>query len=216
MDECAHIMNATKIDGAISAACDVRIYNSTPDGKHNMYYKKRQIALDGHIRYHRLHWTRHPFYTQAWYDNERLMRDKLEISRELDISYDESMEGRVYPDLKEEYADIEYDKTLPLYTFIDNSHGGSDPHAIVSMQPDGDNWNIIDYLEINCSVTEMAHILAKRPRESLSYDEADWFARYCGYKKSIFISDPYDTNGTLNESTIYEEYRKVDIHLNIP
>jgi len=140
-----------------------------------------------------------------------------QIAQELDISYSESVKGRVYPEIVEEYSDIEYDERLPLYIGLDNSHGGQDPHAVIVMQKDKQYWNIIDYIEINTSVTEMAHILARKARKSMDNSEQmAWYLRYTDKKIPIFVSDPYDTGATLNESTIYQEYKKVGIHLNIP
>jgi hypothetical protein len=48
-----------------------------------------------------------------------------------------------------------------LVISIDNSHGGADPHAVLVWQIDTKThfWDIIDSIEINCSVTDMAEFM---------------------------------------------------------
>ena len=58
-----------------------------------------------------------------WYEAQKLKSSPEEIAQELDISYDNSMVGRVYTEFTGEMQDIEYDYTLPLFVSIDNSHG---------------------------------------------------------------------------------------------
>lgn len=69
---------------------------------------------------------------------------------------------------------------------------------------------------MNCSVTQMASFLARTPTHKLSNYELDFFDRYAQYKTPIFIADPNDTSSTMNDTSIYNEYRKVGIHLNTP
>lgn len=47
---------------------------------------------------------------------------KEKIAQELDIAYDTSVIGRVYPEFSGEKSPIEYNDRLPLYVSIDNSH----------------------------------------------------------------------------------------------
>lgn len=48
--------------------------------------------------------------------------------------------------------------------------------------------------------------------------QLNFLQRYKKYnrQRAVFIGDPYDTHSTLNQSTIFEEYRKVNIYLNTP
>ena len=73
-------------------------------------------------------------------------------------------------------------------------------------------------MQINCSVTDIALFFKGEPNIVMSNKEHDFFDRYkkFNYRRATFISDPYDTHSTLNQSTIYEEYQKCGIHLNIP
>ncbi len=103
-----------------------------------------------------------------------------QIAQELDISYDNSMTGRVYPDFTGEMMEIEFDYMKPLFVAIDNSHGGSDPHAITvsTKDPRTGLIEIIDSCEFSCSVTEMAHILAGKRRKVLTSVEMEFYERY--------------------------------------
>lgn len=162
------------------------------------------------FKWFRIHWSEHPFYDKAWYDMQCARDTPETIAQELDISYNTSIIGRVYPEYTgETYDDIKYDESLPLFIAIDNSHGGADPHAVILCQIDGNNWNIIDYMEVNCSVTDIALLLAKKPNMAMNNTVMEFYERYKRYKKATFVSDPYDTYATLNTSTIAKEYSKV-------
>lgn len=73
-------------------------------------------------------------------------------------------------------------------------------------------------MEINCSVTEIASLLAKNPVQGLILDEYQqlFFERYKNYYSPTFIADPYDTDSAMNDTTIRREYAKYGIHINLP
>lgn len=85
---------------------------------------------------------------------------KEKIAQELEINYNVAIVGRVYTDFPPEATQVAYDPDKPLYVFMDNSHGGKDPHAVIIAQRDDLNINIIDAIEINCSVTDMAEFMS--------------------------------------------------------
>lgn len=62
MDEMAKMENASSINTAIQATTGCIIYNSTPLGKFNEYYRMRLLALLGKMRHIRLHWSLNPMY----------------------------------------------------------------------------------------------------------------------------------------------------------
>ncbi len=228
MDEMATMANASQINTAASRATPCTVYNSTPNGKGNEYYRIRMKMEkqwkeyeagtrkyeDLGYRWHRIHWSEHPFYTNDWYNAQKRSMTLENVARELDINYNSSVIGRVYRDFKEETYPILYRDDLPLYMAVDNSHGGTDPHAIIVCQPDGYWWNVIDYLEINCSVTDLANMFGRKPSMALSDAQLEFYNRYLTRKPAVFVADPYDTHSTLNTSTIFEEYAKVGIFLN--
>lgn len=71
---------------------------------------------------------------------------------------------------------------------------------------------------MNCSVTDVAEFLSCKPKFQVSNEQIRFLDRYKQYnwQKATFISDPYDTHSTLNQSTIFDEYRKTGIYLQIP
>lgn len=48
--------------------------------------------------------------------------NKETIASELDIQYNTAIVGRVYTDFPTESVSIDYDPSLPLYIWMDNSH----------------------------------------------------------------------------------------------
>ena len=123
IDEMSKIGHAAQINTSMSRATPMRIMNGTPKGKTTEFYRMRKLAEAGAFRWHHIHWSEHPFYTEEWYEAQKLKSSPEEIAQELDISYDNSMVGRVYTEFTGEMQDIEYDYTLPLFVSIDNSHG---------------------------------------------------------------------------------------------
>ena len=182
LDEMAKMMNASQINTACASATPCRIFNSTPLGKGNEFYRMRKLAEGQKIKWLQYHWKEHPFYSQEWYEKKKGEMSATQIAQELDISYDSSVEGRVYPEYNGAISTVEYNEDLPLFVAIDNSHGGHDPHAVIVCQPDGHTWNIIDYVEVNCSVTDMAHIMARDPRMQMSNQLLLFYNRYIKYK----------------------------------
>lgn len=121
-----------------STSC--RIANSTPKG-YNYYKQLRDSGIDVLT----LHWKLHPLKDQQWYEFECARRTPEEVAQELDISYNKSQEGVVYPEWSEEFIEkglFEYDDGLPLYVGWD--FGKSDDTAIIWVQPHEGKWKIID------------------------------------------------------------------------
>lgn len=97
MDEMAKMENASSINTAVQATTGCIIYNSTPLGKFNEYYRMRLLALDKKMKHIRLHWSLNPMYTKEWYEWRTKAMTAEQIAQELEISYDASVTGRVYP-----------------------------------------------------------------------------------------------------------------------
>ena len=61
--------------------------------------------------------------------------DKVSIAQELEIDYDVAVVGRVYPDFPSSANDeVRYNPNLPIFVGVDNSHGGTDPNAMIVLQ----------------------------------------------------------------------------------
>ena len=224
LDEMAFMQDAKAINRSASQATSCRLINSTPNWEYNEYFEMKRLVNEGKMEWHRLHWSIHPFYTKKWYEWKIDWLTDEQIQQELEMNYNLSIEGRVYKMFEVKpiwvidiWIQYDYNYLLPLYVSIDNSHWGQDPHAVIVSQVDQHwNINIIDCVQMQCSVTDMAHFLAKNPIHKMNNYEMEFFDRYNTYKTPIFIADPYDTKATMNDTTIYNEYRKVGIHLNTP
>ena len=237
LDEMAFMPDWEAINRSISSASPCRIYNSTPNWEWNEYFRMRELAMkeieliwnwkltQDKARFHffRLHWSEHPFYDQEWYERECRSSTPERIAQELDINYNVAIKWRVYPNFKSPevlFWTYEYDYRLPLYISIDNSHWWSDPNAIIVCQKELDTHfiRIIDCLEINCTITQIASLFGRNPQQGFIMDDTtqDFYNRYLNYKQATFIADPYDSDATWNDSSIRKEYIKYWIHLNLP
>ncbi len=231
LDEYAFQNNATAINKSAASATPTRIFNSTPNGEGNEHHRMRKLTVpvvdvygnvkEPQIKGLRYHWRDHPLRDEAWYENEKKGMSREQVAQELDIQYNTAIVGRVYPDFPTEAVHIEYDPNLPLYVRLDNSHWGADPHAAILVQLKENTIDFIDSIEVNCSVTDMAEFMSGKPKATLTGltdEQLVFLDRYRKYDrpKATFVDDPYDTHSKLNQSTIYEEYRKVGIYLNTP
>ena len=220
LDEMAFMQFASQINKSVASNTPCRIFNSTPNGEWNEFFKMKKMAEAGQIKWLRYHWSEHPFYDQAWYENRIKGMTPEAVAQELEIDYNTAIVGRVYPEFKAWESDVAYDPLKPLFFAIDNSHGGADPHAVLVIQVDPKThfWDVIDSIELNCSVTDMAEFMSCQPKFQMTAAQLEFQDRLRGYnwKRATFISDPYDTNATLNNTTIFDEYRKVGINLVMP
>lgn len=135
---------------ADSTRCRITI--STSNGMGNKYHQLVRLIDKGlmAIKKIRLHWKLHPDKTEEWYRQECTRRTPVEVAQELDISYENSVKGRVYENFSYEdnvLANLSYDPTLPLYCSWD--FGIADPTAIIWLQkdPETEAVYIIDYFE---------------------------------------------------------------------
>jgi hypothetical protein len=198
------------------SASPCRIYTSTPNGKGNEHYRMRELAMAGKIKGLRYHWSDHPLYTQEWYNNKIASMDKVSIAQELEIDYNVAVVGRVYPDFPSEASkEVKYNPNLPLYVVIDNSHGGTDPNAVICIQDNGIYWDIVDAIEVQTNPLDMANYMVGQPKidlvKVLTANQLAFRDRYMNYdwRRATFIGDPYDTKSALGNSTILDDYRSV-------
>lgn len=109
--------DAWEASGA-STAC--RIGNSTPKG-YNYFAMLREQEM-GQIDVLRLHWKQHPLKDDQWYEYEKSRNSPETVAQELDISYNKSQTGRVYPEWNELTVSMDYlpyNPEWPLYVFWD-------------------------------------------------------------------------------------------------
>jgi len=201
-----------------------RIIGATPEGRYNVYGRIMTDHRDYQhlsIKKNRLHWSLHPLKTQEWYEEQKLKSTPLDIAKELDISYDESVTGAVYKDFKERInvGDYQFDPKLPLYTSWDY---GRDMTAIIWWQKNfkTDSLYIVDaYQKSDQDIEFFAAFVTGVPTAGFSYDDeememiqkhAAWKSKYMGH-----IGDPYngDSQSVVTRNTVATQLAKYGINL---
>lgn len=148
IDEAAFVPNSEAVFTAARLACKKGIIIcSTPNGKGSIHWRIKYGAKDSGFQTLRFHWGDHPHRTEKWYNQRRRSMTDEQIARELDISYEDSVVGRIFTEFNfkkhvSPYRLI-YNPDLPLYTTWD--FGIGDPTAILFIQTDPmDSVYIID------------------------------------------------------------------------
>lgn len=121
--------------GADTTAC--QIANSTPAGK-NFYWKLRMSGMDVLS----LLWKIHPLKDDTWYQYEAGRRTPEAMAQEIDLSYERSLEGRVYLEWEPEIGNYAYNDRYPLY--VGGDWGNSDGTALIWSQLVEGKLRIID------------------------------------------------------------------------
>jgi hypothetical protein len=121
--------------GADTTAC--QIANSTPNGK-NFYWKLRTSGMDVLSTI----WKLHPLKDEQWYEYEKTRRTDEAMAQEIDLSYERSLEGRVYLEWEPEVGYFPYNDALPLYVAAD--WGNSDGTSLVWAQVVDNKLRVID------------------------------------------------------------------------
>ena len=207
---------------------DCRIIVGTPEGKGNVYGKIMTKHKDyKHIQgdFIRLHWTLHPNKTQEWYEEEKKKRTKLDIAKELDISYENSIDGAVYPTFNDlaTFGDFDLQQGLPLYTSWDF---GRDMVSIIWVQhcfKTGNNY-IIDSFQksmVNEPITIewYSALVTGEPTQGCSYNESElevierhraWKGLYADH-----FGDPYNSESKsgVTLSSFASKLRQYGIHI---
>ena len=176
---------------ASTSACRIPVSTPNRRGTNCQYYKVIEEARKKNLPLLRLHWTLHPVFSKnlsfnelgeprsPWYNREvERSTDPEEVAQELDINYEASMGGRVFPGYSHEEQcrdDVWYNPNLPLYVAWDF---GLDTTAMLWIQTDGEKIYIIDeYANLDTSIYHYIEILESKD-----------------YKKAIHFGDPNSGN----------------------
>jgi len=132
LDEAAYWPDIEAVWRSTSQSSPCRILISTPNGRN--YFAR--LRFSGQIDVLSYHWTRHPHKDRAWYEAEKArLVDPAVVAQELDISYDRSIRGLVYPDWEHvPKGHYPYQEGWPLFVAID--FGINDPTAMIWAQRD--------------------------------------------------------------------------------
>jgi hypothetical protein len=97
---------------ACSQSSRSKIVFSTPKGKLNKFSDLRfgsQIAVKS------LHWRLHPWKDERWYESQARTMSAEEIAQELDLDYEASQPGRIFPMWSEPYHVITWSEFAAFY-----------------------------------------------------------------------------------------------------
>ena len=181
-----------------------RIAVTTPNG-----YNYAALLRDSHqVDVCSLHWTLHPLKDKEWYEHQKSRRTDEEVAQELDISYQKSQAGRVYPEWDDvKMGTYEYDPMLPL--FVSWDFGKSDDTAIIWWQvPVNDKIRIIDCYANRGKLIDfyVPFITGLMPSDAVKYCKKDLecIESHKNYQKAIHFGDPAGrfTNQVVNKSVI--------------
>lgn len=196
-----------------STSC--RIANSTPKG-HNYYKMLRDSGIDVLT----LHWKLHPLKDQRWYEFECERRTPEEVAQELDISYNKSQEGVVYPEWNDEHVKqgfFEYQHHLPLYVGWD--FGKSDDTGIIWAQHVDGRWRIVDAYRNNNKLIDfyIPFVTGVMPSDGYKYTKEDFevIEKHKNWQRGTHFGDPAGrfTSQVTNQS-VFTKLRDHGINVN--
>jgi len=218
LDEFAFWDWAESVRTGTADAAPTRIYVSTPSGTNTF----RKIRDEGGTPVFTLHWSSHPKKDDKWYEEQCKRRPPEDIAQELDISYERSLKGRVYPEWDHVPAgSYPFVSGWPLYTSWDLGIG--DPTALVWFQrnPLTGKWRIIDCYSNNGKTIDffvpfITGQIASGVGLSYSADEIEKVERHSGWGPAIHVGDP-DVKKTnqITGTSLFTELGKHGIHMNL-
>ena len=200
-----------------TADAGMRVPLSTPNGGN--FFK--ELRFSGRIAVYTLHWRTHPHKGDAWYKIEQGRRTPEDIAQELDISYDKSVQGRVYTewDLVPK-GEFPYVPSWPLYVSWD--FGLADNTALIwwARNPATGMWRIVDcYSATGRTIDFYAPFCSGRMLSGLpyGYSEADIakIEAHACWPAAVHFGDPAGKQrNQISGTSVIDELRKHSIHVN--
>jgi len=146
---------------ASSQSSRAKVLIFTPKGKAN---KAADLRFSGKVEVMSLHWKKHPFKNKdnRWYDGQALSMDAVEIAQELDIDYEASQPGRIFPMWHEAFHVITW----------------SEFEAVYGVDHIPTTWNLCRAQDVGTSEGhENVTAWAARPRKNDKYNDTVFFYR---------------------------------------
>lgn len=205
-----------------------RIIGGTPEGRFNVYGK----IMTGHpdfihlnIKKFRLHWSKHPLKTLAWYEHQKKTRTKLDLAKEIDISYDDSVSGAVYTDFTTlvRQEELEYNPKFRTYSAWDF---GRDSNVLQIWQKDFDTnrvymlrsirrkwWHIRKFAAFCTGTPTQGEIYTAEELEFIKWVwDKIWLTWFSNHFWDPYNGDALQTNAI---ESIKEILASLWIHLNL-
>ena len=192
-----------------------RIAVSTPNGYNSFAMLRDSQQVDVMT----MHWKLHPLKDEKWYEYEKSRRSDDTVAQELDISYQKSQKGRVYPEWDlVEWGHFSYDPEHQL--FVGWDFGNSDDTAIIWAQKDYDGKiRIVDCYSNRGKTIEfyVPFVTGILPSDGDGYTKRDleFIESHRGCAKGTHFGDPAGRfrNQVVN-FTVIDVLRNHGIHIN--
>lgn len=178
----------------------------------------KQLRNSGKTTLISLHWRLHPKKDQEWYDNEKLRRTAEELAREIDINWEGSLEGIVYPEISNaEVGTFPFIGGQGLYTGWDFGLDGT-PIQWWQINPKNGKWRLINSYENKDKVIEYFLPFFGAPIDSIhAYSPADLelIREMSQLPKPTHFGDPdVDKRSYLTGSRTREVLEHAGIYIN--
>ncbi len=214
MDEGAHWEYFQDAWDSCGDTTNSRITVSTPLG-YNAFAFLRNSGIDIKT----VHWKLHPLKDDAWYQYEKARRTDDALAQELDISYNKSQKGRVYPDWDNVvFGDFPYDPTLPLFCSWD--YGKADPTAMIWWQRNKDgSYRVVDCYWNNNKLIDfyVPFVTGIMPSDGYKYSDRDLqiIQEHKNWPKGTHFGDPAGRFGNqVVNQTVFDVLKLNGIHVN--
>lgn len=191
---------------------EARIIGWTPEGTTNEYWKiMTNDPSYKHVMIHKisLRWNLHPLKTQARYEYQKATRTALDLAKEIDISYTDSVTGQVYPNflrLARFEETIRYNPANMLFRAYDF---WLDMNVCIYAMVDPTYWLVYIYDAVQRhrrDIRKFAWLVIGKPSPWFNdYDEEDYMhmTRSIWYRMPNWeFGDPYNSdNGSTVDPT---------------
>lgn len=193
-----------------------RIGVTTPPKRPNFI---KYLRFSGRVPVVTLHWKLHPKKDAAWYEAQKLRKLPEEIAQEIDINWEGSITGRVYPEFEHIRVDkFLYQPSWPLYISHDPGYS-PDPYALGWWQvdPSTGRSRLIEALETTGKVAEWFLPFFGLPINSefvYTDDELALIEKVKGWKRAIHYGDVYGRRkDEVTGFGVYGTYQKHGIYV---
>lgn len=214
MDEGAHWEYFQDAWDSCGDTTNCRITVSTPLG-YNAFAALRNSGIDVKT----LLWNLHPLKDQGWYEYEKSRRTDDALAQEIDISYNKSQKGRVYPEWDNVvFGAFPFDYNLPLYVSWD--YGKTDDTAIIWWQKQEDGkYRIIDcFWKANKLIDYFVPLITGViPSDGYKYSDKDLelINEHHGWPRGTHFGDPAGRfSNQVTNKTVFDVLRDNGIHVN--
>lgn len=189
-----------------------RIANSTSNGK-NFFWKLRVSGMDVLS----LLWKIHPLKDNIWYEFEKTRRTDEAMAQEIDLSYERSLEGRVYLEWQPEVGHFPYNPDYPVYVGAD--WGNEDGTSIIWAQVVGNKLRIVDAFYKTGETIDffVPFLTGMIPSDEFRYNrkEIEKIESHRSWKRGTIFGDPAGRfKSAVTNQTVFSILKDNNLYVN--